>query len=215
MRKILTVLCVFLLFGCGKSPKRKAEEEAEIHLREKILQFKATYGASVDWVREIPKWEDRVFTAHFQRIFLDRQESVFLFPLGIADLVRKDDGYLLIADSSYTLFTHYEIKLILKCPAEIAEKILDSEVGSSYDAFLVAAKIDSVRNVELELIPELNYSSEEVYIEAESADIYIDINVETHVILVGECIALENIGTSDFDFEELANELASRIEDNE
>jgi len=213
MRKILPIVCMLLLFGCGKSPKQQAEEQAEILLREKILQLRATHGASIDWVKEISEFEDRVFTAHFQRTFLDPQESVFLFPLEISDVVRKDDGYMIVADVTYALFANNEIKLILKCPAEIAEKILDNEMGSSYDTFLAAAKIDSVRNVALELIPELNCSPDEVYVEAEAADIYIDVSIGGHVILVGECIALENIGTTYLDFVKLTNELASYFED--
>ncbi len=216
MKTILPVLCVLLLFGCGKSPKQQAEEQAEVLLREKILQFRATHGASIDWLREMSKWEDRWFTANFQRLFLDQQESVFLFPVEIADLVRKADSYLLIADLSYDVFvSECRTTLVLKCPVGVAEAILDNQMGSSYDTFLVAAKIDSVRNVALELMPALNYSPEELYVEAEAADIYIDVNLGGHVILVGECIALENMGTSYVDFVELATELAIPVEDNE
>lgn len=215
MRKILLVLCLLLMLGCGKTPNQQKDDEAQIRLREKILHFTATHGASIDWVKELPKWEENAFTAHFQLIFLDRQETIFLFPLEIADLVRKDNDYVLVANMSHAIFTPYEIKIILKCPTEIAEEILDSEIESSLDTLLVAAKINKVRNVALELIPELNYSPEEMYVNAESADIYIDVNVvESHVILVGECIALENIGDSYFDYEELTNKIDSRIEDN-
>lgn len=214
MKEIFPILCVFLLLGCGKSPKQQAEEQAEILLREKILHLRATHGASIDWIRELPKWDDRVFTAHFQRIFLESRKSTFLFPLHIADLVREHDGYMLVADVVYARFTHNEIKLILKCPPEIVEKILDSQMGRSHSIFLAAARIASVRNVAIELIPKLNYSPEEVYVEAESADIYIDVNAAEAVILVGECVALESTGIPYFNFVELTNDLASRIGDN-
>ena len=213
MKKALPILFMLLLLGCGKSPKHQAEYETKTHLKEKILQFSATNKASFDWVKEISEWEDRVLTAHFQRTFLDPQESVFLFPLEISDLVRKDDGFVLVANANY--FIYYGITLILKCPTEIAEKILNGEMGNKHDTFLVASKISSVRNVALELIPELNYPPEEVYVEAEWADIYIDVNVvDSHIVLVGECIALEKIGTFYFDFVELTIELTSHIEDN-
>jgi len=63
----------------------------------------------------------------------------------------------------------------------------------------------------MELMPELNYSPEEIYVEAESADIYIDVNVADTVILVGECITLENTGILYLNFVELTNELDNRF----
>ena len=101
MTKILALMCVFLLFGCGQSPKQQAEDEVNAHLKEKISKFATAHGASLNWIRIIAKWEDRPFTAHFQNVFLDPQESAFLFPLEISDLVRKDNTYMLFADVSY------------------------------------------------------------------------------------------------------------------
>jgi hypothetical protein len=166
-----------------------------------ILQFTAAHGASIDWVGKTEKlWErDSVFTAHVQQIFLDPQESAFLFPLEIADIVKKDGRYMLVADLSCNVYVPlYDIVLMLDCPQDIAESILDDETGSSFDTFLVAAKIDSVRNIAMELISEIDYE--------EYPGIEIDIDtIPGHVILVGECLAITNIGeVSSFDFEELA-----------
>ncbi len=131
------LLCMLLLFGCGKGPKQQAEDEAEIHIKRKIseviLQFAAAHGASINWIGKIDKlWErDSIFTAHFQRIFLDSQESAFLFPLEIADIVRKDGSYMLAADLSYNVYTPvYDVVLMLDCPPDIADLILDDETGS-------------------------------------------------------------------------------------